>query len=65
MFDVMPKYDNIKIAVWFCSVDYDFRYDIEDNIIARPYLLDETPETAEAFSKGLKESGYRFTPLFK
>lgn len=64
MFEVMPKYDNIKIAVWFCSVDYDFRYDIEDGIIARPYLLDETPETAAAFSKGLKESGYRFKPLF-
>lgn len=65
MFDIMPKYDNIKIAVWFCSVDYDYRYDIEDGIIARPYLLDETPKTASAFAKGLRESGYTFKPLFE
>ncbi len=65
MFETMPKYDNIKIAVWFCSVDYDFRYDIEDGIIARPYLLDETPETAAAFKKGLEESGYRYSSLFE
>ncbi len=64
MFDVLPKYENLKIAIWFCSVDYDFRYDIEDNVIARPYLLDETPETAKAFGDGLKKSGYKPEPLF-
>ena len=65
MFNVMPKYDNIKIAVWFCSVDYDFRYEIEEGIIARPYLLDETPKTVSAFKNGLKKSGYKFKPLFE
>ena len=65
MFEVMPKYDNIKIAVWFCSVDYDFRHEIEEGIIARPYLLDETPETANAFRNGLEKSGYEFKPLFE
>ncbi len=64
MFDVLPKYENLKIAIWFCSVDYDFRYDIEDNIIARPYLLDETPETAAAFAAGLEKSGYVPDTLF-
>ncbi len=64
MFEVLPKYDNLKIAVWFCSVDYDYRYDIEDGVIARPYLLDETPETAQAFGDGLKKSGYKPERLF-
>ena len=64
MFDVLPKYENLKIAIWFCSVDYDFRYDIEENVIARPYLLDETDETAAAFAAGLEKSGYVPESLF-
>lgn len=64
MFEAMPKYDNLKIAVWFCSVDYDFRISLSGGIVARPYLLDETDETAKAFSDGLKKSGYEPKALF-
>lgn len=48
MFDHIGDYPNIKIAVWFSSVDYD-----GEDIPARPYWLDETPETLEAFRRGL------------
>lgn len=64
MFEVLPKYDNLKIAVWFCSVDYDFRISLSGGIVARPYLLDETDETAKAFSEGLEKSGYEPKSLF-
>lgn len=49
MFRNMEHYPNIKIAVWFSSADYD-----SDGNVARPYWLDETPETVDAFRKGLK-----------
>ena len=65
MFEVLSKYDNLKIAVWFCSVDYDFRISLSEGIVARPYLLDETEETANAFSEGLKKSGYKPESLFQ
>ena len=65
MFDVIHKYDNIKIAVWFGSVDYDFRYPMSDGIIARPYLLDETDECAEAFKQGLIKTGYTPKNIFE
>jgi hypothetical protein len=48
MFENMQNYPNIKIAVWFSSADYD-----SEGNVARPYWLDETPETLAAFKKGL------------
>lgn len=53
MFKHIDKYKNIKIAVWFSFADYDFRHD-KNGQVARPYWLDETPETIEEFKKGLK-----------
>ncbi len=55
MFDCINKYKNIKIAVWFSYADYDYRPGFEDKV-ARPYWLDETEKTVNAFSKGLKKS---------
>lgn len=65
MFNVIEKYKNIKIAVWFCSVDYDFRYRISDNVIARPYLLDENDECVAAFKEGLIKTGYSPKNIFE
>lgn len=48
MFAHIGSYPNIKIAVWFSYADYD-----TDGTVARPYWLDETPETVAAFRRGL------------
>lgn len=56
MFNHIDKYPNIKIAVWFSSADWD-----EEGNVARPYWLDETPATTEAFKNGLKN--YSDTPI--
>lgn len=48
MFDHIGDYPNLKIAVWFSYADFD------GETAARPYWLDETPETLEAFRKGLE-----------
>ena len=48
MFEHIHKYNNIKIAVWFSAADYD-----ENGIAARPYWLDETKETLQAFKSGI------------
>ena len=53
MFDALPRYPKIRAAVWFSYPDWDFRYAYGE-IAARPYWLDETPETLEAFRQGLK-----------
>lgn len=50
MFANIGNYPNIKIAVWFSSADYD-----QDGTVARPYWLDETPATLEAFQQGLQQ----------
>ncbi len=42
------KYDNIKLAFWFSFADFD-----ENGNAARPYWLDETEGTLEAFKRGL------------
>lgn len=55
MFKKMPDYPNIKMAFWFNSADYDNTKGFEE-VVARPYWLDETPETTNAFSKGLKKA---------
>lgn len=53
MFDNLKDYPNIKMAFWFNSADVDPR-DETKQTIARPYWLNETPETAKAFSDGIK-----------
>lgn len=52
MFRNIGKYKNIKIAVWFSEADYT-----EKGVASRPYWLDETPATLNAFRKGL--AGYK------
>ncbi len=49
MFAHIGDYPNIKIAVWFSYADFD------GDTPARPYWLDETPETLEAFRRGLAQ----------
>lgn len=46
MFAHIGDYPNIKLAVWFSAADYD------GDTPARPYWLDETPETLAAFKRG-------------
>lgn len=48
MFNKISKYEKIKIAVWFSAADYT-----SEGFAARPYWLDETADTLEAFRKGL------------
>ncbi len=55
MFGCINKYKNIKIAVWFSYADYDYRPGFEGKV-SRPYWLDETEETLNAFSMGIKKS---------
>lgn len=55
MFAQLKNYPNIKMAFWFNSADLDTRPEFP-GIVARPYWLDETPETLKAFSDGLKVS---------
>ncbi len=52
MFADIGKYKNIKAAVWFNFADSDFR-EGKKGVVSRPYFLDETPETTEAFKEGL------------
>lgn len=51
MFAHIGDYPNLKIAVWFSYADFD------GDTAARPYWLDETPETLEAFRRGLHAAG--------
>ncbi len=53
MFNDLKDYPNIKMAFWFNSADIDPR-DETKQTVARPYWLNETPETAKAFSEGVK-----------
>lgn len=55
MFSDIKKYPNIKMAFWFNSADYDTREEYEGTV-ARPYWLDETQATTDAFSKGMKKA---------
>ncbi len=54
MFFSIKKYDNIKMALWWSSADYDMREDTYKNV-ARPYFLDENEETLNAFREGIAE----------
>ncbi len=47
MFAHIGDYPNLRIAVWFSYADFD------GETPARPYWLDETPETLAAFRRGL------------
>ncbi|MCI5605226.1 MAG: glycoside hydrolase family 26 protein [Clostridia bacterium] len=53
MFEVLPKYKNIKMAFWFNSADWDPAYP-KETVVSRPYWLDETEETLKAFGEGVK-----------
>ena len=55
MFESLKDYPHIKMAFWFNSADYDERPEKKGEV-ARPYWLNETPETTEAFANGLKNS---------
>ncbi len=52
MFNTIKKYKNIKMAVWFNADDIDPRPE-KNGRVARPYRLDETKQTTEAFKKGI------------
>lgn len=58
MFDNMANYKNIKAAVWFSSYDLDTRPGRE-NIVSRPYWLDENEDSVNAFIKGLYNYKYK------
>ena len=51
MFADIKQYKNIKAAVWFSFGDWDFR-EGRESIVARPYFMDETEETVQAFRDG-------------
>ncbi len=55
MFKNIENYPNIKAAVWFSAADYDPDY-TETLQVSRPYWLDETKETLDAFKAGLSAS---------
>lgn len=50
LFEHIGDYPNIRVAVWFSYADFD------GDTPARPYWLDETPETLDAFRRGLHNS---------
>lgn len=54
MFKSIKKYDNVKMALWWSSADYDMR-EATYKTLARPYFLDETEETTKAFREGIAE----------
>lgn len=56
MFACLDKYPNIKIAVWFNFADYDMRPE-RNGAVARPYWLDETEDTRNAFARGVGRHG--------
>ena len=49
MFAEIKKLNRIKMAIWWDGCDWD-----ANGNIARPYFLDETPATYEAFKKGIQ-----------
>jgi len=55
MFANLPRYKNIKIAVWWSYFDPDPR-EATYGTPARRYWLDEKPEYLEAFKRGLEKS---------
>jgi hypothetical protein len=62
MFGAIPRYPQIKIAVWFHYADYEVSPDGRETV-SRAYWLDETPETLAAFRRGLET--FDSEPLFE
>jgi len=50
MFREMPKFNRIKVAIWWSGIDWD-----EAGRPGRIYKLDETDATVDAFRRGLQE----------
>ncbi|MBQ5883551.1 MAG: hypothetical protein IIW72_03395, partial [Clostridia bacterium] len=53
MFSELKNYPEIKVAVWFNSVDFDPREPYE-TVVSRQYRLDENEATIDSFKKGVK-----------
>jgi len=53
MFAIIGNYPNLRAAVWFSAADYDPRPEFYGRP-TRLYWLDESPETLEAFRRGLQ-----------
>ncbi|MBQ6058853.1 MAG: hypothetical protein IJL39_02190 [Clostridia bacterium] len=51
MFGCIDDFENLKVAVWWSYADFDTR-EGKEGIAARPYYLDETEETLQAFAAG-------------
>lgn len=58
MFRDLPRYPEIRAAVWFDYADFDLGISAET--VSRPYWLAETPETAAAFVEGARGWPERF-----
>ena len=54
MFESLKDYPHIKMAFWFNAADYDERPE-KEGCVARPYWLDETDKTTQAFKNGLRK----------
>lgn len=50
MFKIFPKYDRIKIAIWWSGIDWD-----SNGNPARIYRIDENEEVLESMKQGLKK----------
>ena len=53
MFLSLKNYPEIKVAVWFNSVDFDPREPFK-TVVSRQYKLDENEATIDAFKNGVK-----------
>ncbi len=58
MFRDLPRYPELKAAVWFDYADFDLS--VSEDTVSRPYWLAETPETAAAFAEGIRGLPERF-----
>ena len=47
MFKSLPKYDKIKVGIWWHAADYD------GNTLARPYFMDTPDGMLDVFDKYL------------
>ena len=54
MFRVLPRYDMIKVVIWWDGADFDAYGNV-----ARSYFIDETPELMEIFRQHLRIIPYR------
>ncbi len=54
MFDVLPKYQNIKMAFWYNNADWDPDYP-KETVVSRPYWLDENDEILKTFGDRVRK----------